>query len=86
VRCAEQLMRARGMATMQLELLVPQEWVHPEKDRLRAWYVRLAYGIVRSAPFEKIAAHAAARLATPCEFLVFRKSLADVRPGGEGRR
>jgi GNAT superfamily N-acetyltransferase len=76
VRRAEDLMRSRGVATAQLELLVPRGWVHPEKDRLRAWYVRLGYGVVRTAPFEEIAAPPASQLATPCEFLVFQKSLA----------
>ena len=69
-------MRARGFTTAQLELLVPREWVHPEKDRLRAWYERLGYTIVRSAPFEEIGVHAVTDLATPCMFLVFTKPLA----------
>jgi ribosomal protein S18 acetylase RimI-like enzyme len=76
VRLAEELMRARGVATMQLELLVPKEWDHPEKDRLRGWYTRLGYRVVRTAPVEQVAAHLAPRLATPCEFLIFRKRLA----------
>jgi hypothetical protein len=37
--------------------------------------VRLGYRVVRSAPFEEIASHLASQLATPCGFLVFRKSL-----------
>jgi GNAT superfamily N-acetyltransferase len=78
VRSAEELARSRGVTAMQLELLVPRGWVHPEKDRLRAWYLRLGYEVVRSAPIEEILTHAAAaRLVTPCEFLVFRRSLAD---------
>jgi GNAT superfamily N-acetyltransferase len=75
VRSAEELARSRGVATMQLELLVPKRWVHPEKERLRAWYTRLGYRVIRTAPFEEVAAHLAPQLATPCEFLVFRKSL-----------
>jgi GNAT superfamily N-acetyltransferase len=75
VSFAEDLMRSRGVATAQLELLVPRDWVHPKKDRLRAWYERLGYRIVRTAPFEEIATHGASELATPCEFLVFRKPL-----------
>src|SRR5262245_41545134 len=46
VRTAEQLMRSYGVTTMQLELLVPKAWVHPEKARLRAWYTRLGYKVV----------------------------------------
>jgi GNAT superfamily N-acetyltransferase len=71
---AEALVRSRGVTTMQLELLVPKEWVHPEKERLRAWYTRLGYRFVRPAPFGEVAAHLAPHLATPCEFLIFRKS------------
>jgi GNAT superfamily N-acetyltransferase len=75
VRSAEDLMRSRGVTTVQLELLVPKGWVHPDKDRLRAWYTRLGYRVVRSAPFEEVAAHLAPQLATPCEFLIFHKEL-----------
>jgi GNAT superfamily N-acetyltransferase len=77
VHAAEEQMRSRGATTMQLELLVPTGSTHPEKERLRAWYIRLGYRVVRSAPFEEVAAHLAPQLATPCEFLIFRKPLAD---------
>ena len=76
VRSAEELMRSRGATTMQLELLVPKGWVHPEKDRLRSWYTRLGYRPVRSAPFEEVAAPPSSQLAAPCEFLIFQKPLA----------
>jgi GNAT superfamily N-acetyltransferase len=76
VHAAEELARSRGVATMQLELRVPTAGAHPEKERLRAWYTRLGYRIVRSAPFEEFAANAASGLAVPCEFLVFQKLLA----------
>jgi GNAT superfamily N-acetyltransferase len=75
LRSAEELARLRRVTTMQLELLVPKGWVHPEKDRLRRWYARLGYQVVRSAPFEQVAAHLASQLAVPCEFLIFRKPL-----------
>ncbi len=84
VRSAEELMRSRGVTTMQLELLVPKGWVHPEKDRLLSWYTRLGYAVVRSAPFEQVAAHLASQLAAPSEFLIFRKRLADA-PGRGAR-
>jgi GNAT superfamily N-acetyltransferase len=75
VAAAEELVRSRGAEAMQLELLVPSGWVHPHKDRLRAWYTRLGYQVARTAPFEEIATHATSQLATRCEFLVFRKPL-----------
>jgi GNAT superfamily N-acetyltransferase len=77
IRTAEELMRSRGMTTMQLELLVPKGSVHPAKVRLRDWYTRLGYRVVRSAPFEEVAAHLEPQLAAPCEFLIFHKQLAD---------
>ena len=80
VRSAVELMRSRGVTTMRLELLFPKEWVHPEKERLRAWYTRLGYRVVRSALFEQVAGHLAFQLATPCEFLVFSKPLTEVNP------
>jgi GNAT superfamily N-acetyltransferase len=76
VAAAEELMRAGGVTTAQLDLLVPRDWVHPEKARLRAWYERLGYTVVRVAPFEEIGVHDVAELATPCRFLVFTKRLA----------
>jgi len=75
VDAAEDLMRSAGVSAMQLELLVPRDATHPVKERLRAWYERLGYAVVRRAPFEEVSTQAA-RLATPCEFLVFRKPLA----------
>jgi GNAT superfamily N-acetyltransferase len=82
VRSAEELMRSQGVTTMQLELLVPKGWIHPAKNRLRNWYIRLGYRVVRKAPFEQVAAHLASQLAAPCEFLIFRKPLAEARARG----
>ena len=75
VRAAEELMRSHGATTSQLELLVPQMGSHAGKDRLRAWYERLGYRVVRTAPFEEIAVHEATELMAPCRFLIFRRSL-----------
>jgi GNAT superfamily N-acetyltransferase len=83
VRSAEELMRSRGVTTMQLELLVPKGWAHPEKNHLRRWYTRLGYQVIRSAPFEQVAAHLASQLAAPCEFLIFRKRLAEAPGRGD---
>ncbi|HWM08803.1 MAG TPA: GNAT family N-acetyltransferase [Solirubrobacteraceae bacterium] len=75
VRAAEERMRAAGVRTVQLEVLVPRDGVHREKVKLRAWYERLGYEVVRTAPFEEIAVHPASDLAVPCEFLVFQRSI-----------
>jgi GNAT superfamily N-acetyltransferase len=77
---AEDWARARDARAMQLELLVPREGTHPAKQRLRNWYERSGYEVVRVAPFEEVAGHLAAGLAGPAEFLIFRKPLSDSAP------
>jgi GNAT superfamily N-acetyltransferase len=72
---AEELMRSRGVTTMQLELLVPKGSTHPEKQRLHDWYTRLGYRVTRTAPFDEVAGHLTHELAGPCEFLIFHKPL-----------
>jgi GNAT superfamily N-acetyltransferase len=84
VRSAEELMRSQDVTTMQLELLVPKGWVHPEKDRLRSWYTRLGYRVVRTAPVGEVAPQIESGLAVPCEFLIFRKPLSVARRHGSG--
>jgi hypothetical protein len=76
VRAAEELMRSRGVPTAQLELLVPTGWVHPSNLRLREWYERLGYRVVRTAAFDEVAPQSRPHLASPCEFLIFKKPLA----------
>jgi deazaflavin-dependent oxidoreductase (nitroreductase family) len=75
VEAAEDLARARGAVTMELLLLDPSDPTHQGKGQLRTWYERLGYQFVRAAPIEEVSTHAAEELATPCRFLVFRKSL-----------
>lgn len=75
VRTAEQVMHDRGTTTMQLEVLVPVGWEHASKRRLRDWYTRLGYQVVRTEAFEQVAAHLQPHLATPCQFLIFHKLL-----------
>jgi len=77
VRSAEELMRSQGVTTMQLEVLVPTEGVHAQKELLCGWYSKLGYRVVRPAPFEEVVSeHLVSRLAVPCEFLIFHKRLA----------
>jgi GNAT superfamily N-acetyltransferase len=52
VSFAEELSRQRGLATMQLELLVPRGWSHPTKEFLHAWYTRIGYRPVRTGSME----------------------------------
>jgi GNAT superfamily N-acetyltransferase len=75
VDAAEALARRRGATTMQLELLVPRTGTHPDKERLREWYLRRGYTVARRVPFEDYVPHAAPLLRAPGDVLVFRKRL-----------
>ncbi|GAB3143285.1 GNAT family N-acetyltransferase [Amycolatopsis sp. NPDC004378] len=76
VRFAEAAGRAAGCREMQLELLVPREWTHPSKQFLAEWYGRLGYRVTHRADLAEDYPHLAPSLATPCDFLVYRKDLA----------
>jgi GNAT superfamily N-acetyltransferase len=75
IRFAEDRCRQRGMAVMQLEVLVPRGWSHPVKEFLHAWYTRIGYEPVRRGSIEESYPHLSALLATPCDFVVYHKAL-----------
>ncbi|KAH8680532.1 hypothetical protein BX600DRAFT_444630 [Xylariales sp. PMI_506] len=65
----------RKLSTMRLELLVPVGFEHPFKMRLKAWYERLGYSLVRLGVFQDEYPHLAALLRGTTEYRVFEKSL-----------
>jgi GNAT superfamily N-acetyltransferase len=75
VRFSEELSRRRGLATMQLELLVPRGWSHPTKEFLDGWYTRIGDRPVRTGTIEESYPHLEPLLATPCDFVVYHKPL-----------
>ncbi len=75
VRFAEQSMRAEGCRHMQLELLVPREWVLDSKEFLAAWYDRLGYELRRIGHIEELYPNLAPMLCTPTDFRIYRKKL-----------
>ncbi|MEV5890335.1 GNAT family N-acetyltransferase [Nonomuraea fuscirosea] len=75
VRFAERRGRSRGHAEMQLELLVPREWRHPSKEFLAGWYGRIGYRPVGTGAVEQDYPHLSPHLATPCDFVIYRKNL-----------
>ncbi|GAB7046984.1 GNAT family N-acetyltransferase [Catenuloplanes indicus] len=79
VAFAEDRARAQGLTVMQLELLYPTEWQHPVKAFLRDWYTRIGYRIVHTADFAEAYPALAPKVATPCDFLVFHKTLGSER-------
>jgi GNAT superfamily N-acetyltransferase len=76
VRFAEQASRDAGCREMQLELLVPRGWTHPAKQFLAGWYGRLGYRVTHRGDLADDYPHLVPSLATPCDFLVYRKELA----------
>ena len=75
VRFAEEQARRRGHRAMQLELLLPQAWVHPAKQVLADWYDRLGYVVTGKEPVGTALPDLAPLLATECDFLIYRKVL-----------
>ncbi len=65
----------QGARTMQLELLVPRNWTHPVKEFSHGWYQRLGYVLERKGELEESYPHLVPLLATPCDFLIFRKPM-----------
>ena len=72
---AEQRGRDLNCNLMRLELLTPRLFRHPVKAFLSQWYERVGYHRVEHAAFEEKYPHLAADLATPCDFIVYTKSL-----------
>jgi GNAT superfamily N-acetyltransferase len=72
----ERKCRADGLATMQLELLVPRSWAHPTKKFLATWYTRSGYRVARTGTINDAYPALAPLLATPCDFAIYHKDLA----------
>jgi len=77
VRFAEQSSWDNGCHIMQLEVLMPRHWSHPSKDFLTGWYTRIGYELARTGSIEESYPDLAPFLATPCDFVIYRKSLAE---------
>ena len=75
VAYAEDWARRQGLGRMQLELLVPQLWKHPVKEFLRGWYTRIGYRQVRIDRLADAYPELQPQLATPCDFVVYHKTL-----------
>jgi len=71
----ERRSRDRDLAAVQLELLVPREWIHPSKEFLTAWYGRRGYRLVRTTTIDGTYPHLAPLLETPCDLQIHRKEL-----------
>jgi len=72
---AERHSRERGLRAMQLELLVPRDWSHPDKEFLKSWYTRMGYQLIGTRRIDDAYPHVTPLLATPCDLTVYEKSL-----------
>jgi len=77
VAFAEDWARQQGLGRMQLELLVPRTWTHPVKEFLRDWYTRIGYRQTRTGRLADAYPALQPQLATPCDFAIYHKNLAD---------
>jgi GNAT superfamily N-acetyltransferase len=84
VAFAERHARDRGLAAMQLELLVPRAWRHPSKVFLDDWYRRIGYRVTRTTNVGEVQPDLSPLLATPCAFVIYLKALAGA-PGQAAR-
>ncbi|KAF4119942.1 Ribosomal protein S18 acetylase RimI [Geosmithia morbida] len=75
VTFAEAHCRGQGCTTMRAELLVPTTFVHPFKERLEAWYLRMGYMIVKLGQFDQEYPALAPLLTGPAEYRILEKVL-----------
>jgi GNAT superfamily N-acetyltransferase len=57
-----------------------REWTHPSKQFLAEWYSRLGYRVARTGTIEELYPELAPLLATPCDFVIYRKELTTWEP------
>jgi GNAT superfamily N-acetyltransferase len=64
-----------GFKIIQLELLKPIAFNHPEKEFLAFWYQKCGYKYHETIPHEKLYFKQATMLKFPCKFDIFQKLL-----------
>ena len=74
-RFVADMLRAAGVTTLQIELLVPRDWTPPSKEFMAGWNERSGYQVVRKGAFEDQYPDLAPLLATPCDFIIYNKAL-----------
>ena len=75
VELAENVCIAQGMSRIELELLVPNDFILEDKEFLREWYNRIGYKYEEKFPFESLYPSHAHLIQTSCRFEIMRKKL-----------
>jgi GNAT superfamily N-acetyltransferase len=72
---AVDMLRKRGARTLQIELLVPRNWSQKSKQFMAEWNERADYRVIRKGAFEEQYPDLAPLLATPCDFIIYEKTI-----------
>ena len=75
VKYAEQQALSYGAATMQLELLVPTEFTHPDKVFLHDWYTKIGYELKEEHGVDYVHEGISQYLKVGCIAKVYQKNL-----------
>jgi len=60
---------------IQLELLKPINYLHPDKEFLKGWYTKLGYRIISKTSYGDLYPNQASLLKIPCNFEIYQKNL-----------
>jgi GNAT superfamily N-acetyltransferase len=75
LKAVEDFAKANQYKIIQLELLKPTTFNHPEKEFLEIWYQKWGYKYLETIPHEKLYFKQATMLKFPCKFDIFQKLL-----------
>jgi len=75
VKYAEDIARQNGAQIMQLELLIPTEFIHPDKVFLHNWYTKIGYVKKETHSVDYCHPGISLFLKTPCEAIIYQKPL-----------
>ncbi|MFD9957830.1 GNAT family N-acetyltransferase [Amycolatopsis sp. NPDC058986] len=69
------MLRGRGVKSLQIELLVPREGTQESKKFMAEWNERSGYKVVRRGSLQEQYPALAPQLAVPCDFIIYNKDL-----------
>lgn len=64
-----------GCEEIQFELLHPKSWAHPGKERMKSWYLKRGYHVIRHASVEEFYPQSLKYLITDADFTVWSKCI-----------
>jgi len=67
--------KTNGYNSIQLELLKPVDYKHPDKEFLNSWYNRLGYRFISKSLYADLYPRQAHLLKIPCNFEIYQKNL-----------